>query len=800
MLIKKRGLVIKILIAIAIILVSIFALYVNSDVGVFSVTSQNVSLCNIQGYIFGVNGIAIENSTNVTCTLARNNGINTTYNTTTGSSFPNGFNHSYRCTMTCSNVIADSVTIFSNNATNNGTAITTISSSTTNLNLTFSDTIAPTITGITSNVSVNLAESLTIQINVTDNGIINGGNITLNNGSILELNYDSGETYQTTIGIPSNNTSSINYYAVVYDNSGNNVTSATYTINITDNVNPVASTAVNQTSVGQNIAIQFNGSGSTDNVGIINYSWNFGDDTINTSEIPLHQFSSPGTYNVVLTIYDQEGNSDTDTIIITVSDSTTPFVTLNNPSNGSVNITETIIINATFNENIQISGLNNNNVLLKDSNNNQIYSNISFNSNTNISSITPYIVLNENTFYTLTFNNNLQDSTGNNLTTYVFNFTTKAKDSDNDGIPDSIETDDDNDGILDESDKLIGDSSNIKSTFSSLSINVNGSTNISQVFNAINNLEIQYDSKPIVKYIVDFSATIVDLSNISIYETDNSSVGEILINGLDLNGQTKTVYLERKSSYDSVCIKDTIVTDIAQISQACTGSNEYKVYCNGTTYNEYTCTLNSSIGKYEITGVSNTGVREIDYTPNSGGDDDSSGGSAGGGGGGGGGLEGCTSQWECGSWSECSQNGRKTRTCSDSNSCSPSTGTPLMSLYCVYVSTEVSSDEENEGIGNDIPTSGDDDDDEIEQGISDDDLEEGNTIGGTELSIQPKENQEGTGIQITEEEIEKDIAGKAFTVIKSNKANVYFLAFIIFIVLSMAGFHIIHEKKQEKSK
>lgn len=778
--VKNRWTLVKVILALALFCIIVLSLYVTSDITVFSAESQNVSLCNIQGYIFGPNNQAITNSTNVTCRLARNNNLNTTYNTTTGSDFPNGYNHSYKCTMICSNVIADSITILSNNANDSGTTTTTMSGSTTYLNITFTDSTSPIINGITGNASVNILESLIIEVNTTDNGVIAGTNITLNNGSILKLSFVSGETYQTTITMSSNDTTTISYYAVVFDNNGNNATSNTYYINVTDNISPVASIESNATTVDQNEVIQFNASSSTDNVAVTTYSWDFGDETTSSSAEPTHSYTNPGSYNVELAVYDADGNNDTDTITINVRDSTKPTIISNTPANDSVNISLSSTVNITFSETIQTTGLNNYNIQLKDQNNNYVYCNISFNTNTNQSILTPYIVFKESTTYTLTLTNNIQDSTGNNLTTYAFNFTTKARDTDNDGIPDSEETDDDNDGVLDINDKLVGSSSNIKSTYSALTMKVNGSTNTSQAFNSSNVIEVLYDSKPVIKFTVDLSNLIIDLENISIYESENSSIGELLVHGLELGGETKSLFLTRKSSYDSVCVKDAVVTDFSQITQTCTGTSETKVYCNSTSYDGYTCVLNATTGKYEITGLSNSGVREIDYTPSIGeGNNDGDGGAGGGGGGGGSGEDTCYSYWQCTSWSECKVSGMKTRTCDDINECIPATGKPLTSMYCVYIAP--ASDNENE--------------------------EESPIITETELEDYQENNEEQTEtnneqdinqLEIIEEE--QDIGGKAYSILKGNSANAYFLTFLILILVSVAMFHIMHERKEKSKK
>ncbi|MFC1632763.1 transglycosylase domain-containing protein [Patescibacteria group bacterium] len=87
---------------------------------------------------------------------------------------------------------------------------------------------------------------------------------------------------------------------------------------VPDTENPVANGGANvSTTVGQSVG--FNGSGSTDNVGIASYEWNFDDGGTGSGVNVSHIFTSAGIYNVILTVTDYAGNSHTDTVVVTVS-------------------------------------------------------------------------------------------------------------------------------------------------------------------------------------------------------------------------------------------------------------------------------------------------------------------------------------------------------------------------------------------------------------------------------------------------------------------------------------------------
>ena len=778
---KKESIIrVNILLAIAIFIISLYGVFVFSDVGIFSVSQQNTSLCNVQGYIIDAASTAVASSTNVTCFLGRNNGINSTYNTTTGTGFPTGSNNRYRCTMVCSNVIADNITVRGFNSTDNGSATMTMTGSTVELNITLTDYMRPNITGIIGNISTNVNTAVTIEINATDNVGIAGGNITLGNGTVINLSSAGGSTYNASVTTLLDDVTTINYTAIIYDNGDNNDTADTYFIIVADNVNPTANATVNQSSIDQDVNIEFNASNSSDNIGVTTYSWNFNDNSaLNTSPVALHRFSGPGTYNISLTATDAAGNNGTAYVTVTVRDSTPPFVVSNIPTNGTANVSLKTEINITFNEFITSATLNHNNLDVVDEDDTKVYGNISFDSTLNKTIFEPYVLLKENKIYFVNLTVNIQDNSTNNLSSYIFNFTTKKRDTDNDGLPDDEETDDDNDGVTDAQDRILGNSTHIKTTITGINISFNSSTNLTNASSISGTylIEINNGTAPIISFSADTTTTMVDLTNLSIYESDNESVGEIIVYGLNMSeGQTKTVYLTNKSNYNAVCIKDEPIVSITEISQACTSTNEFRVYCNGTTQSGYACTYNATINKFKVDGLNHSGLKEIDYDPTVvDQDDDGDGGEGGGGGGGGGTTETCLSNWVCEEWSECAPSGIQTRKCSDKNSCSPATGKPISSLYCVY-----------------IPLIGEE---EQEEEIPEETEEEDKTEEAVTEIVEEEETEEAA-----ETEQEEDLAGKAFDLIITNKANIYFLAFIAFIVLVLLVFHTVHDKKEQLAK
>jgi PKD repeat protein len=84
---------------------------------------------------------------------------------------------------------------------------------------------------------------------------------------------------------------------------------------------PFASFAFSPSSPGINQAIVFNGSSSTAGAGrtIVRYDWNFGSGAPQSGVTVTKSYDVAGTYNVVLTVTDDVGQTDTETRPITVA-------------------------------------------------------------------------------------------------------------------------------------------------------------------------------------------------------------------------------------------------------------------------------------------------------------------------------------------------------------------------------------------------------------------------------------------------------------------------------------------------
>ena len=114
---------------------------------------------------------------------------------------------------------------------------------------------------------------------------------------------------------------------------------------ISDTYPPIANAGPNQT-VNEDMLVIFDGSGSSDNVGVTAYTWTFTDVTTKTltGENPTYTFNTPGVYTITLNVTDAAGNWATDTVVIAVLDITKPVA--NAGQDQTVNASETVTFDA----------------------------------------------------------------------------------------------------------------------------------------------------------------------------------------------------------------------------------------------------------------------------------------------------------------------------------------------------------------------------------------------------------------------------------------------------------------------
>ena len=141
----------------------------------------------------------------------------------------------------------------------------------------------------------------------------------------LPLNRDEGGDWNGQVVVPSG-ASVIEYYYFYEDTSGNAGRSPIYTKGVSDVDAPVVNAGPGR-FVERGETVAFNGSGSSDNMGLSMFIWSFmynGYPVKLTGETVLFDFLIAGNYTILLAVTDLDGNQAFDTIRIDVNDTYRP--------------------------------------------------------------------------------------------------------------------------------------------------------------------------------------------------------------------------------------------------------------------------------------------------------------------------------------------------------------------------------------------------------------------------------------------------------------------------------------------
>jgi hypothetical protein len=118
----------------------------------------------------------------------------------------------------------------------------------------------------------------------------------------------------------------------------------------------VAYAGLDQTVI-EGTTVTFDGSVSTDNIGIVDYSWTFTDVELQTlhGSSPIYTFDNVHNFEISLSVTDEAGNSDTDTMWVNVTmvpDTIQPTITHTPITGGTAG--EPLIITAEITDNIEV--------------------------------------------------------------------------------------------------------------------------------------------------------------------------------------------------------------------------------------------------------------------------------------------------------------------------------------------------------------------------------------------------------------------------------------------------------------
>ena len=152
--------------------------------------------------------------------------------------------------------------------------------------------------------------------------IVFNASASTDNLGIASYAWDFGDSSGATGSTGSHTYANAGTYTAaltVWDYSGNSAMSTT-TVTVRDTKAPVPLGGGDR-SVDETQSLFFDGSASTDNVGVVSYAWDFGDGSSASTATANHVYAHPGVYQATLIVTDAAGNSATSSFQVTVRSS-----------------------------------------------------------------------------------------------------------------------------------------------------------------------------------------------------------------------------------------------------------------------------------------------------------------------------------------------------------------------------------------------------------------------------------------------------------------------------------------------
>jgi hypothetical protein len=195
------------------------------------------------------------------------------------------------------------------------------------------DNDLPSFVDFLSDTTAATGEEFMFKVNVTDN--IGVGRVELTYtftgmDPMTKLMERDGDTFMFSMIVPNDNGEGFEFYFKVLDTSGNIVESDPFTIDIVDDESPVP-VIVGPTEAFQHEEVSFSASMSTDNVGIISYTWTIMDEVFGGMDV-TYVFDVVGEYTVTLLISDGVNPAVEVSTSINIRDADAPVIVLDMPS------------------------------------------------------------------------------------------------------------------------------------------------------------------------------------------------------------------------------------------------------------------------------------------------------------------------------------------------------------------------------------------------------------------------------------------------------------------------------------
>lgn len=90
-------------------------------------------------------------------------------------------------------------------------------------------------------------------------------------------------------------------------------------VGVAENKSPVASFTYSPSSPTTADTVQFTDNSSDEDGQVVSWSWNFGDGATSIAQNPSHQYTTLGTYTVTLTVTDDQGETNENSLVVNVS-------------------------------------------------------------------------------------------------------------------------------------------------------------------------------------------------------------------------------------------------------------------------------------------------------------------------------------------------------------------------------------------------------------------------------------------------------------------------------------------------